>query len=67
MDEMKIKSFWMRGVISNEIRKLLKKKFGCDIDIHLNDLEVSVIDGNLQAHLDTYLEIEKQELTKLLK
>ena len=64
---MKIKSAFTRGLISNQISKILKKKTGYDIDIQLNDLEIVVIDGKAKAHLDADLEIGKEDLLKLLK
>lgn len=64
---MKIKSAFTRGLISNQIRKILKKKTGYDIDIQLNDLEIVVVDGKAKAHLDADIEIGKEDLLKLLK
>lgn len=67
MDEMKIKSSWARAFVADLIRKFLRNKFECDIGIQLNDLELAVIDGKLKVHVDTDIQIGKEELPKLLK
>lgn len=67
MDEMRIESAFMRGVISKLFRAALKKKLDCNISIELYDFEASVEDGKMHIHLDADLDLEKEELMKLLK
>jgi len=67
MDEMKIGSIFMRTVISKIARKLIKKKFGYDLDIQINGLAVTVNNGKSHVHLDVDAELEKDELIKILK
>ena len=67
MDEMKIKSAFMTGLISKVLKKMLKRKLGVDIDICLNEVSVSVVDGKTHAHIDADCELQKEQLLKLIK
>lgn len=67
MDEMKITSTFTRGIVSRLITKMLCKKLGYDIGIQVNDLQATVIDGRTRVHLDADIDIEKEELMKILK
>lgn len=67
MDELNIKSTFMRSIVSKAIAKKLRKSFGYTTDIHLNDLSTSVIEGKTHLHLDIDVTMEKEELIKLLK
>lgn len=64
---MKIVSGFTRGIISKLVRVLLRKKLGYDIDIQLNKIDVTIVDGKSHVHLDLDAELEKEELLKLLK
>lgn len=64
---MKITSGFMKGIVSKLITKALSKKLGYNIDIQLNDLQATVIDGKTHIHLDSDIEIDKEELLKILK
>lgn len=67
MDEMKIVSGFTKGIISKIIQMVLRKKIGCDASIQLNDLNATVNDGKTHIHLDLDVELEKDQLLKLLK
>ena len=68
MDELKIKSSFMRNLLTKIISRTIKKKYGYDVDILLNDLVVT-FDSNGQAHLHTNIDLymDKNELTKIVK
>lgn len=63
---MKIESRFLTGVISKVIRKTLRKKFGYDVNISLNNVKVTVNDGNANIHIDADAELEKSEIVKIL-
>lgn len=69
MDEMKLKltSNLMRGFVSKIISKLVFKQFGYHTDIHLNDIQVKIIDGKASIHLDIDGEMENDDFVKLIK
>lgn len=67
MDEMKIVSKFTRGIVSKIVKAALKKKFGYDVDILLNELNVTITDGKTHLHMDVDAELEGSELMKILK
>lgn len=67
MDEMRIVSKFTTGMISKLLKLVLRKKLGYDIDIRLNEVTAKVDNGKTHIHLDVDAELEKDELTKILK
>ena len=67
MDKLEIKSTFMRNMLNKMVSKMIQKKFGYKIDIDLNDLDVSVTNGKAYVHLDVDLEVDNNELTKIVK
>jgi hypothetical protein len=43
---------------------VLCKKTGYEIDIQLNDVQVTIVEGKTHIHLDMDAEIDKEELLK---
>ena len=64
---MKIESKFMRGIASRFIKKALRENLGYEVDIQLNGLRTTVIDGKTHVHLDLDLELAKEELNKIIK
>lgn len=46
MDEMKIQSKFMTGLVSRIVKKVLRTKLGCEVDIQLNEFRTTVIDDS---------------------
>lgn len=67
MDELKIKSVFMRGVVSKLVEKAIHKKFGYKVDIQINDVDVVVTDGKAHIHLNADGEIDSNEFKKFTK
>lgn len=67
MDEMKIQSKFMTGLVSRIVKKVLRTKLGCEVDIQLNEFRTTVIDDKTHVHLDLDADLTKEELNKLLK
>ena len=69
MDEMKVKlsTKFMRGIVAKLISKVIQKKLGCKIDIQLNDLDISVIDGETRILTNVELKLESKEFMKIMK
>ncbi len=67
MDEVKIVSKFTRSVISKLIKAMLHKKLGYNVDIQLNGVNVTIMDGKTHVHLDIDAELDKDELVKILK
>ncbi len=67
MDEMKIVSKFTTNVISKLAGVLVRKKLGYDVDIQLNEIHTTIVDGKTHLHLDVDAEMSKEELLKVLK
>lgn len=64
---MKITSAFTRNIVSKLIRRVIKKKSGYDVDIRLSEFSTTIIDGKAHVHLNVDAELDKDELTKILK
>lgn len=70
MDIMKLNLLnagFIKDIITSKIRKFIMKKFGYDVEIQINKIDVQNIDGKLHLHLDVDSEISNEELMNLLK
>lgn len=69
MDELKLKlsTKFMKGIVAKLISKALVKKYGYEIDILLNDIEVKAEDGKIRLRIDAEAELENSEFMKILK
>lgn len=64
---MKIVSKFTNGIISKMINMVLRRKLGYEINIQLNRITVTIIEGKIHVHLDADAELEKEELMTILK
>lgn len=67
MDEMKIRSKFTTSIISKLVAMVIRKKLGYDVELKLNEVTTTVIDGKTHVHLDVDAELEKDELVKIIK
>lgn len=69
MDEMKLKlsTKIMRNFIAKLISKAIYKKFGYKVDIQLNDLAISFIDGDTKISTNVDVRMSGEEFTKIIK
>ncbi len=66
MDEMKIRTGFLKGIISRIVSSVIKKKLGRKIKVTLNDLQIEIKDKAL-VHLDLDAEMTKEELEALMR
>lgn len=66
MDSMQIKSAFMRYVISMALTRYIKKKFGPDIAIDVQNIDASFDGDNVTANLNLAIVMDKNEVSKLL-
>ena len=66
MDEMKIGSKFTTSIISKLVSMVIRKKFGYDVQLNLNEVTATVNDGKTHVHLDVDAELTKEELNKIL-
>ena len=69
MDELKLKlsTKFMRGMVAKLVSKTLYKKFGYDIDIQINEIEIKTEDGKIRLHTSVDAELNNDEFIKILK
>ena len=67
MDEMKLTSKLMRGVVARIIKRVVKNKFGCDVDVDLGTFYISYDDVKATIHLDAKAVMDKGNLEGILK
>ncbi len=67
MDEMKIGSKFTTSIVSKLVNMAIRKKFGYEVELKLNEINATVIDGKTHVHLDVDAELDKEELMKILK
>ena len=69
MDEMKIKlsTKFMRSIVSKLISMSINKKFGCKVDIQLNDLDIEFIDGETKVSTNVEVKMSNKEFMKIVK
>jgi hypothetical protein len=71
LTEMEIEEDWLGkfifGLTSEQIEKIVKKKFGYNVNIQLNNFKVTQPDGVVHVHLNADAELSKEELKKIIK
>ena len=68
MDEMKLKltTKFMRGIVSKLIEKSIYKKYGCIVNVQLNDLDISIVDGETTINTNVEAKISSEEFKKII-
>lgn len=69
MDEMKVKlsTKFMRNIVAKLISKAIYKKLGYKVNIRLNDLDVSIINGETTILTNVEVKLDSQEFTKIMR
>lgn len=65
MDELKIKTKLMRGMLSKVIEMLIRTKTGYKVKIQLNDIDVTITDDVAHIHLNVDGDINTNEFKKI--
>lgn len=64
---MTLSTKFMRNIVSKLIAKSIYKKYGYKINVQLNDLDVSVIDGEADIKANVEVKLESSEFMKIIK
>ena len=69
MDEMKVKltTKFMRNIAAKAIAMFIKSKYGYKVDIQLNDLDISVVDGETNVSVNVEAKLDSKEFVKIVK
>lgn len=68
MDEMKIKTFWLRSLIKRIVNRTLKKKYGIDLNLDICDLEIISDDHDQTVNLSASIgiSIPRADINKII-
>ena len=66
MDELKIRTSFTKNIISRIIRKLIYKKFGYDVGIHIHELTSNADDKLVSANINLTADMSKNDLDDIL-
>ena len=64
MDELKIKTKFMRGMLSKVLEMLIRTKTGYKVKIQLNDVDVSITEDIAHVRLDVSGDLATSECKK---
>lgn len=69
MDIMKLKlsTVFMRSIVSKLIERSIRKKYGCKVKIHLDDLDVVVINGDATIKVSAEATMNNKEFNEIIK
>lgn len=68
MDEMKLNlgSKFMRKIASKLLVRFIKKQFGVNTELDLNELKITYLNGDVIIKTDLELRVDKKDSKKLL-
>ena len=68
MDEMKLKlsTNFMKSIVSKLIAKSIYKKYGCKVNIQLDELDINSIDGETTINANVEAKINSDEFRKMM-
>lgn len=64
MDELKIKTKLMRGMLAKVLEMLIRNKTGYKVKIRLNDIDVTITEDVAHVHLDVDGDVNANDLKK---
>ena len=65
--KLKLSTKFMRGIVTKLISKAIYKKYGYDIDILLNEIEIKNEDGKVHLHMNVDVEVNNDDFKKIIK
>lgn len=63
---MKITSAFTTNIISKLLKTVIRQKLGCNVNVLLNEICISIDDGNATVHLNMDATLNKEELVQIL-
>lgn len=68
MDEMKLKlsTNFMKNIVSKLIEKSIYKKYGCKVNVQLDELDINIIDGETTINANVEAKINSDEFRKVM-
>ena len=67
MDELKLRTKFLKGIVAKIISKAISKKFGCDINILIDELEIENKDGKVHIHANLRGEANTSDIATIIE
>lgn len=67
MDELKIKTKFMKGIVCKLIKFAIKKAYGCDVDIKLETFEVASNGEQMHIELNAKADVNTADVERIVK
>lgn len=69
MDEIKMscKGKFLKPIITKLISKFIKKKYGVNVEIRIDEIDISSMDGETYFNLNVDGKMKNEELMRILK
>lgn len=69
MDELKLSlgPDFLRSLLAKVIRKQIRKKLGCDVDILIKEVHMTSSNGRVTLHIDADAETTTEDIIKMIK
>ena len=64
--KLKLTTKFMRGIVSKLIEKSIYKKYGCIVNVQLNDLDINIVDGETTINTNVEAKIDSEEFKKMI-
>lgn len=65
--ELTLTTKFMRGLVAKFIKRAIYKKYGCKVDIQLNDLDINIKDGDATIQTNVEVKMNSDEFMQLMK
>ena len=66
MDQLKVESAMIKALLARVIKKIIKRKTGCDVAMDFKDFDIVVNDKDAIMHLDLNVKMPKENLVSLV-
>ena len=64
--KLKLTTKFMRGIVSKLIERSIYKKYGYRVNVQLNDLDISIVDGETTINTNVEAKISSEEFKKMM-
>ena len=65
--KVKLSTKFMKGFVSKLIAKKIRKKYGYDINIRIEELDFSSVDGEVTLHTNVEVKLDQKDFKKIVK
>lgn len=66
VDELRIRSDILKGLISRIVKKSVRKKIGADVDLQIHYFDIVIKDGRVKIDMSLEAETDMGTITKLI-